>query len=121
MPLDRSLQRAGLAFLGCAAIAVGALLLDGAQVLPPAIWWVHPWSGPPGTEVRIVGNGFGEALLVTFGGTRAEFSLAGPLVIKARVPAGAATGPVAVTTPRGTVTSAAAFPVLMGILSGTVP
>ena len=87
------LKRAALAFAGCAAIATGAFLLDSAQVLPPAIWWFHPGSGLPGTEVRIVGNGFGEALLVTFGGTRAEFSLAGPLVIKARVPAGAATGP----------------------------
>jgi hypothetical protein len=121
MPIDRHLQRAGLAFLGSAAIAMGAFLVDSAQVLPPAIWWVHPWSGPPGTEVRIIGNGFGEALLVTFGGTRAEFALAGPLLIRARVPAGAATGPVAVTTPRGTITSAAAFPVLMGILLGTVP
>lgn len=119
MSFDPSFKRGVLALAGCAAIATGAFLLDSAQALPPAIWWVHPWSAPPGTEVRIVGNGFGEALLVTFGGTRAEFSLAGPLVIKARVPSGAASGPIAVTTPRGTFTSAAVFPVL--ILSGTVP
>jgi hypothetical protein len=110
------IQKAWLAFAGCTAIALGAFLLDSAQVLPPAVWWFHPRSGPPGTVVRIIGNGFGEASLVTFGGTRAEFSLAGPLVIKARVPAGAATGPISVTTPQGTFVSVRVFPVPMGIL-----
>ena len=96
---------------GCAAIALGALSLDVSSGRPPAVWWVHPARGAPGTLVHIVGNGFGDASLVTFGGTRAEFSLTSPLVIRARVPAGAATGPISVTTSQGTVTSPAAFPV----------
>jgi hypothetical protein len=117
----KSLKRAALALAGFAAIAAGASLLESTRVLPPAVWWFLPRSGPPGTEVRIIGTGFSEAVLVTFGGARAEFTLAGPLVIKARVPPGAVTGPIAVTTPRGTFTSAAVFPVSMGILLGTVP
>jgi hypothetical protein len=120
-PNTQLFKRAVLALSGSVAIALGVFLLDGPQVLPPAVWWFQPRSGPPGTEVRIVGGGFREPLLVTFGGTRAEFSLAGPLVIKARVPAGAADGPVAVTTPVGTFASTAPFLVEAGLLLGTVP
>jgi hypothetical protein len=98
---------------GCAAIAAGALMTDTLPSRTPAVWWIHPRSGAPGTLVHIVGSGLGEATLVTFGGQRAEFTLAGPRVIKAKVPAGAATGPITVTTPQGTVASPLAFPVQM--------
>jgi len=98
---------------GCAAIAVGTLATDSLPSRGPTVWWIHPHSGAPGTQVRIIGSGLGEATLVTFGGKQAEFTLAGPRVIKAKVPAGAATGPVTVTTPQGTITSPVPFPVSM--------
>jgi hypothetical protein len=112
-------KRLMLAGAGCAAIAMGVFLLDSSLALPSAVWWFHPRSGPPGTQVCIIGSGLGETLLVTFGGTRAEFTQAGPWVIRTWVPAGARTGPISVTTPQGTITSAWAFPVALGILSGT--
>ncbi len=98
---------------GCAAIAAGAFLADSPRAKAPVVWWFHPCSGAPGTLVHIVGIGLGEAALVTFGGTRAEFAPTGPLVIRAKVPPGAVTGPITVTTPQGTVATAAAFPVSM--------
>lgn len=98
---------------GCAAIGLGAWTLDSPSSRPPAVWWVHPTRGAPGTLVHIIGHGFSEATLVTFGGTRAEFTLAGPLVIRVKVPPGAVTGPISVTTAQGTVVSPAAFPVKM--------
>ena len=98
---------------GCVAIAAGAFLMDSPRAKAPAVLWFHPGSGAPGTQVHIVGVGLGDAALVTFGGTRAEFTCSGPLVIWAKVPPGAVTGPITVTTPQGTVASAAAFPVSM--------
>ena len=94
---------------GCGSIALGVAFVDPAVPGPPAIRRSRPASGPPGTLVEIVGSGFTEASLVTFGGTRAEFSLGGASAIKARVPGGAASGPVTVTTPLGTATSSTPF------------
>lgn len=94
---------------GCGSIALGVAFVDTASPGPPAIRRSHPASGRPGTVVEILGSGFNEASLVTFGGTRAEFSLGGASAIKARVPGGAASGPVSVTTPLGTATSSTPF------------
>jgi hypothetical protein len=97
---------------GFGAIALGVGFVDNAAPGPPAIRRSHPASGPPGTVVEILGSGFSEASLVTFAGTRAEFSLGGASAIRAKVPGGAASGPVSVTTPLGTATSATPFRVI---------
>jgi hypothetical protein len=97
--------------VGCGAIALGAAFIGNTPAAPPEIGWFQAGSGVPGTPVLIVGHGFNEASLVTFGGTPAEFSLTGSVAIRATVPAGAATGPISVTTPEGTATSATAFQV----------
>jgi hypothetical protein len=77
----------------------------------PALTAFSPPSGPVGTPVALTGTGFLGASAVTFGGVAAAFTVVGDAQIDAIVPAGAVTGPVAVTTPGGTATGPAAFTV----------
>jgi len=75
----------------------------------PEIFSFSPGSGPPDTEVTIVGTGFTGTTNVTFGGVSATFATDSDTQIRARVPASAPTGKIAVTNPAGTATSAADF------------
>jgi hypothetical protein len=66
--------------------------------------------GSIGTEVLISGSNLDGATRVTFGGVAAtEFSAPFSLFIEATVPVGAVSGPITVTTPRGTTTSTQSF------------
>jgi len=76
---------------------------------PPAVTSLTPTSGPPGTLVTITGVELGGATAVTFGGVPAAFTVESPTRLTATVPAGALSGPVVVTTPGGSATSAASF------------
>lgn len=78
---------------------------------PPAITSFAPTVGPAGSNVSINGSSFTAATAVTFNGLSASFSITSDTVIQSIVPAGAATGPVSVTTPSGTATSAGNFTV----------
>jgi uncharacterized repeat protein (TIGR03803 family) len=71
----------------------------------------NPTSGGVGSTVIILGNAFGGTSAVTFNGTGAMFTVVSPTEIKARVPAGATTGRVQVTTPNGALTSNTVFQV----------
>jgi hypothetical protein len=62
--------------------------------------------------VTVSGTGFTGATSVTFNGTTASFVEVSDLEITATVPAGATTGPIAVTTIAGTGTSAGSFTVV---------
>lgn len=78
----------------------------------PAITSFAPAQGPVGTVVSITGTGFTSGASVAFNGTDAgEATFVSDTQLSATVPAGATTGPIFVTTPGGTATSAAAFTV----------
>ena len=77
----------------------------------PTILAFLPLSGPVGTSVTIIGTGFTGATAVTFNGASASFTVNLSTQITAKVPVGATDGPIAVTTPGGTATSALDFDV----------
>lgn len=88
----------------------------------PVIASFNPVSGGPGTEVTVLGSSFTGATSVTFNGQPAVFTVGSAAGIVATVPIGATTGPIAVTTPQGTATSAGAFTVLPPpVLASFVP
>jgi hypothetical protein len=71
-----------------------------------------PSSGTVGTAIVIIGENFTGATGVAFNGVAASFTVNSPTQISATVPAGATSGPIAVTTPGGTAQSAASFTVV---------
>ena len=78
---------------------------------PPTITSFTPASGPTGTSVTISGTNFTGATAIRFNGVSASFTLSSATAIQATVPVGATTGPLTVTTPGGTATSASSFTV----------
>jgi hypothetical protein len=78
---------------------------------PPGITGFSPSSGSAGTVVTITGNHLGGATAVRFNGAAASFTVVSATQLSATVPAGATTGPIAVTTPGGTRSSLAFFTV----------
>jgi len=66
-------------------------------------------TGPVGTKVGILGQGFTGTTAVSFNGTPATFTTKSDTYVTAVVPAGATTGSVTVTTPSGTLTSNVAY------------
>jgi len=93
---------------GNTEIFVNPLLFVKAQ--PPSITGINPNSGAVGSDVTILGANFQGASAVTFGGnvtvTPANFTVsADGNQIATKVPQGAQTGPVVVTTALGTAMS----------------
>src|SRR2546425_2596179 len=78
----------------------------------PTLTGFTPTSGPVGSSATLNGTNFTGATAVTFNGVSASFTVSSATAIQATVPAGAATGPLSGTTPRGTATSRAAFTVV---------
>jgi len=62
--------------------------------------------------VTVTGSGFSGVTKVTFNGTPTQFRVVSSTSIVTVVPAGAATGPVAVFAPGGSGSSAVAFSVV---------
>jgi len=79
----------------------------------PTITGFTPASGPVGTSVTISGTNFTGATAVAFNGVSASFTVTSATTIQATVPTGATTGPLSVTTPGGTGTSANVFTVIV--------
>jgi hypothetical protein len=77
----------------------------------PVVSSFTPTSGSAGTSVTVTGSGFTGATAVKFNGMSATFTVNSDTQVTATVPAGASTGPIAVTTPAGTGTSTASFTV----------
>jgi hypothetical protein len=77
----------------------------------PAIVSSNSSSGVAGSKVMIHGSHFVGTTAVTFNGVGASFQVLNTGNILAIVPLGATTGPISVTNPRGTTTSAKSFTV----------
>jgi Ca2+-binding RTX toxin-like protein len=78
---------------------------------PPQIASIAPTTGAVQSRVTIMGTNLGGTTAVAFGGVAAGFTVVSAAELSATVPAGAASGPVTVTTPGGTATSTASFTV----------
>lgn len=78
----------------------------------PTITSFSPTRGSVGTFVTITGTGFTGATSVKFNGKNATlWFVSSATRVLARVPTGATTGPISVTTPSGTGTSTTSFTV----------
>jgi hypothetical protein len=78
----------------------------------PTIASFSPASGPVGTPVVIIGTNLTGVTSVAFGGvTASSFTVDSATQVTATVPVGAASGPISVTAPAGTATSAGSFTV----------
>lgn len=80
----------------------------------PTITSFSPTSGPVRTSVTITRTKFTGATTVKFNGITATYSVTNNTHINATVPEGASTGPISVTNPTGTGTSATNFTVTAG-------
>jgi uncharacterized repeat protein (TIGR03803 family) len=69
-------------------------------------------SGKVGTPVVILGTNLSAATGVTFNGTMTKFTIVSSSEILTKVPVGATSGPVVVTTPSGPLTSNRSFTVV---------
>ena len=87
----------------------------------PTITDFTPTSGLVGTSVQINGTFFTGATAVAFHGLSASFTVVSDTSITAAVPAGATTGPITVTTPGGTATSATDFTVMVASTPPAAP
>ncbi len=94
-------------------------------IRPPTLSSFSPGSGSPGAVAIIQGTHLAGATDVTFGGVAAiNFVVDSPTRLTATVPAGAVSGPLAVTTVAGTTISSGSFTVtgpLPASLSGFSP
>ena len=106
----------------CSVTITGATEVVASFLPPPTITDFVPAGGTGiGQPVTINGTNFTGASAVTFNGAnQPTFSVVSATQILTTVPAGATTGPVAVTTPSGTATSAAYNVIVVDVTSLTV-
>ena len=92
--------------------------------LPPTIYSLEPSHGEVGDTVKILGTNLTQVTNVRFAGVEAIFQhariLGTQVIILAKVPFGAATGPVEVESPAGISTSAENFRVGIAALPAVV-
>jgi outer membrane protein assembly factor BamB len=85
--------------------------LDAAVPTKPSISSFGPVSAPVGATVLIKGAGLAGTTAVSFNGTAAATFTSTSTQVAATVPAGATSGPITVTAPGGTATTATGFTV----------
>ncbi len=74
-------------------------------------------SGKVGSTVQILGSGFNSTTKVKFNGTSANFTVVSDTYMTAKVPAGAASGPILVTTSAGPLASSTSFRIIPKVVS----
>lgn len=103
---------------------VGTLLSIGRQSAAlTSVIEITPRSGSTGSTVTIEGTGFSSTPsqnAVTFGGVAANVTAATTTRLETVIPTGAATGPVAVTAPSGSATSATPFTVVAAVAAPAI-
>ena len=72
----------------------------------------NPTFGKVGYNINVLGNNLTGTISVTFNGAPAKFTVVSDTYIRATVPTGATTGPIAVVAPSGTLTSNVSFRVI---------
>src|SRR6266536_2476655 len=94
----------------------------GSPVIPatPTISTLQPSAGPVGTSVAIGGTNFTGATALSLNGVAATFTVTSATQITATVPAGATTGKVSVTTPKGSASSPSNFTVTVPAQAPTI-
>lgn len=101
----------GATYTGGFGIASGGTIYRISMGLAPFVK-TSPTFGQAGWTISILGTNLTAATSVTFNGTPAQFGVISTSLIKAQVPAGAASGTVQVTTPTGMLNSNVNFQVL---------
>ena len=85
-------------------------LLFNQPLATPVISSFTPMRGAPGTPVTLTGTNFTTATQVTFNGMAApDFAVLSATQLRVLLPAGATTGPIALTTAAGTATGPTNF------------
>ena len=94
------------------ALPAGAAAASpGAAAAAPRITSFTPEEGPVGSRVLLTGIGFSDTTRVWLGQAEARFAVYSDEEIVLTVPAGARSGPISVSTPRGRAVSARSFSV----------
>ncbi len=88
-----------------------SMSLSTRSTAAPAIASFSPAVGGVGSSVTLVGANFVGVTSVTFNGVAASFEAESSDELVATVPAGATDGPIVVTTPAGSATTATSFTV----------
>jgi uncharacterized repeat protein (TIGR03803 family) len=101
------------ALTGKVTVTTGSTTLStmSSYRVMPVVSGFSPSSGPVGTAVTISGTGLTQATKVTFNNVAASFTVNSDSKITAKVPTGATTGKITVTTAGGSATGSQSFTV----------
>jgi IPT/TIG domain-containing protein len=108
--------------VGTVLAALAVLIIPSASAVPaPSITSFTPAGGPVGTIVTITGTNFSGATEVDFtaGASATTFSVDSDTQITATVPLGSTTGPISVSGPGGSGSSATNFTVKAKVVGTT--
>ncbi|WP_201978311.1 IPT/TIG domain-containing protein [Hymenobacter rubidus] len=107
---------------GAAAVNVAVTgTVTTAATPAPTVTSFTPTSGPVGTTVTVTGTNFTGATGATLNGLAGtNFMVMSATSVMFDVPTGATSGPIAVTTPAGTGTSAGTFTVTLPVVAPTI-
>jgi hypothetical protein len=117
-------MRIGYRRLSLAAAALVVLAVAGsslAATAKPSVKSFTPLSAKVGATISITGKNFSGATSVKIDGHKASFSVKSATHITAKVPSGAKTGKISVTTKGGTATSTKSLKVVAATVVTTTP